>query len=111
MAEREGKVAEVTVQYYFNLHNHLGRAVERNSMNTVHTTFRVPLKAVPPNRGFDVRSEDKLKMSLSSLSGRNDGTTRQDCLVAKILFELSSLFCLRYFKKMYNIAVVDKQLI
>jgi len=42
---------------------------------------------------------------------RNDGTTRQDCLVAKILFELSSLFCLRYFKKMYNIAVVDKQLI
>jgi len=88
-------------------------------MNTVHTTLRVSLKAVPPNQGFDVRSEDKLKMSLSSLSGRNDGTTerrnngttRQDCLVAKILFELSSLFCLRYFKKMYNIAVVDKQLI
>jgi len=60
LAEREGKVAEVTVQYYFDFHNHLGRAVERNSMNTVHTTFRVPLKAVPPNRGFDVRSEDKL---------------------------------------------------
>jgi len=77
LAEREGKVAEVTVQYYFDFHNHLGRAVERNSMNTVHTTFRVPLKAVPPNRGFDVRSEDKLKMSLSSLSGRNDGTTER----------------------------------
>ena len=48
---------------------------------------------------------------------RNDGTTerRNDAArlfkLAKILFELSSLFCLRYFKKMYNIAVVDKQLI